>query len=137
MAEKKPEWVKMKPAEVEQIVIDLAKKEETPEKIGLILRDTHGVPKVKLVGKKIGKILEEAKIKVSGIGERTQLKIDNVEKHILKNKHDYTALRSLQKRRWIVNKSNKNNSITAQWSYNTKVFLIPSNIFSLLYLERG
>ena len=105
MAEKKPEWVKMKPAEVEQIVIDLAKKGETPEKIGLILRDTHGIPKVKLVGKKISRILEEAKIKISGNGERTQKKIDNIEKHIAKNKHDYTALRSLQKRRWIVNKS--------------------------------
>ena len=105
MAEKKPEWVKMKPTEVEQIVIDLAKKGETPEKIGLILRDTHGVPKVKLIGKKIGKILEDAKIKVSGNRERTQKKIDNVEKHITRNKHDYTALRSLQKRRWIVNKS--------------------------------
>ena len=105
MAEKKPEWVKMKPSEVEQIVIDLAKKGESPEKIGLILRDTHGIPKVKLVGKKISKILEEAKISISGNGERTQKKIDNIERHILKNKHDYTALRSLQKKRWIVNKS--------------------------------
>lgn len=105
MEEKKPEWVKMKPAEVEKIVVDLAKKGETVEKIGLILRDTHGIPKAKLVGKKIGKIISEAKISMPTIQERVARKVENVEKHIAKNKHDYTAQRSLEKKRWIVNKS--------------------------------
>ena len=51
------EWLKIKPSEVENIVIDLYKKGNTPAKIGLILRDQHGIPKAKLIGKKISKII--------------------------------------------------------------------------------
>ena len=105
MAENKPEWVKMKPSEVEKIVVDLAKKGETPEKIGLILRDTHGIPKAKLVGKKIGTILREANLPVASNKEVVSKKIKNVEQHLSKNKHDYTAQRSLHKNIWVANRS--------------------------------
>jgi small subunit ribosomal protein S15 len=104
MAEKKPEWVKMKPSEVESLVIELAKKGETPEKIGLILRDSHGIPKVKLVGKRIMQILRDAKVSVVSQKENYQKKISIIEQHIAKNKHDYTAQRSLNKKLWIVHK---------------------------------
>jgi ribosomal protein S15P/S13E len=104
MAEKKPEWVKMKSNEVEALVIDLAKKGETPEKIGVILRDTHGVPRVKLVGKRIMTILRDAKMPTESQKLRVNKKVKNIEQHIAKNKHDYKAQRSLNKNMWIVNK---------------------------------
>jgi small subunit ribosomal protein S15 len=104
MAEKKPEWVKMKPSEVEALVIELAKKGETPEKIGLILRDTHGIPKIKLVGKKIMQIINESKVSILSQKERLQKKMTAIETHIAKNKHDYTAQRSLGKKLWVARK---------------------------------
>jgi small subunit ribosomal protein S15 len=104
MADKKPEWVKMKPSEVEALVIELAKKGETPQKIGLILRDTHGIPKIKLVGKRISKIINEANLVAETQKARVDKKIKNIEQHIAKNKHDYKAQRSLNKNMWIVNK---------------------------------
>jgi len=104
MAEKKPEWIKMKPSEVESLVADLAKKGETPEKIGLILRDTHGIPKVKLVGKKISRIILDAKMSTGTQKIRVDKKVKVLQDHISKNKHDYKAQRSLNKNVWIANK---------------------------------
>ncbi len=50
----------MKREEVEKIIIELAKKGYSPSMIGLILRDSYGIPNVKkVVGKKISEILEE------------------------------------------------------------------------------
>lgn len=92
MAEK-ADWSKMKPAEVEKIITDLGKQGMPPEKIGLVLRDQHGVPKAKLLGLKIKKVLSKAKIEADS--EKTTLlkKIEKLHKHSEKNKHDYTAMR--------------------------------------------
>jgi len=100
MAEEKPSWVKMKPAEMEKLVVELAKKGETPEKIGLILRDKHGIPKAKLLGKKVGQILKENKLLETYEKDTVFAKTDKIKEHIAKNKHDYTAQRSLTKHLW-------------------------------------
>ncbi len=56
----KPEWVEMSEEEIVQKVIELAKEGHTQAMIGTILRDSYGVPDVKLItGKSIGRILEE------------------------------------------------------------------------------
>lgn len=56
----KPEWVDMSEEEVVQKVLELAKEGRTQAMIGTILRDSYGVPDVKLItGKSIGKILKE------------------------------------------------------------------------------
>lgn len=98
----KPEWVKMKPAEVEKLVVELYKAGNSTAKIGLVLRDQHGIPKAKLVGKKITNILKEAKITVSSQKEEMQKKMDKLEKHITSNKHDHGAKRSLNKKLWVM-----------------------------------
>jgi len=100
----KPEWVKMKPAELEKLVIELGKKGETPAKIGNILRDKHGIPKAKLVGKKISIILKENKITYTTERDAMEAKIKKVEAHALKNKHDKGAKRSLTKKLWAIKK---------------------------------
>lgn len=111
--EKQPEkkenkdWVKMKPAEIKQIVIDLAKKGETPAKIGLILRDQHGVAKAKLLGKKISQIITEEGIVIKSMKENVEGKITKLNTHSAKHKHDYSAKRSLTKKLWIVSKLTK------------------------------
>jgi small subunit ribosomal protein S15 len=107
MAETKTDWVGLKPKEVEKMVVELAKQGESPAKIGLILRDKHGIPKVKLLGKKILKILKEAQVEIKSENEKIQKKMNALERHISKNKHDYTAKRALTKKLWLANKLKK------------------------------
>lgn len=104
MKEKKSDWVKIKPAELEKIILDLHKEGNSPSKIGLVLRDKHGVPKARLLGKKVTQILAENKVKFTTEKEIAANKIQNVEKHISAHKHDYTAKRSLTKRLWAIKK---------------------------------
>ena len=56
----KPVWVELSGEEVENEVVKLARKGFSKAMIGVILRDSYGVPLVKVVtGKSISKILEE------------------------------------------------------------------------------
>ncbi len=95
----KPNWIRYDKKEIEQLVIKLAKTGKTTSEIGIILRDTYGVPDVRfLVGKKINKILQENSLQ-SKLPEdlmaliKRQIKIL---KHLEKNKQDKPALRGLQ-----------------------------------------
>jgi small subunit ribosomal protein S15 len=55
-----PEWVTLKPEEVEELVVKFAKEGYQSAMIGMILRDTYGIPDVKLItGKKISQIMKE------------------------------------------------------------------------------
>lgn len=101
VAENKPNWVSMKPAELEKIILELAKSGETPAKIGLILRDKHGIPKAKLLGKRICQILKASKIEIKSEEKAVEERIQKLEKHISKNSHDYTAKRSMTKTLWL------------------------------------
>lgn len=92
MAEK-ADWTKIKPAELEKIIVELARQGNAPEKIGLILRDQHGVPKAKLLGVKVGKILAKNKLGTDSEKKNISNKIEGLKKHSEKNKHDYTAMR--------------------------------------------
>ncbi|PIN94006.1 hypothetical protein COU54_00840 [Candidatus Pacearchaeota archaeon CG10_big_fil_rev_8_21_14_0_10_31_24] len=94
----------LKPKDVEKLVIELYRKEKSLAKVGLILRDKHGVPRAKLVGKKIKKILEDAGEPIISEKEIVQKKIKKLEEHRKKNKHDYTAQRSLAKKLWVAHK---------------------------------
>jgi small subunit ribosomal protein S15 len=101
---KKPDWVKMKPAELEKIVLELFSKGESPAKIGLILRDKHGIPKAKVLGKRITEILKEAKVPLKSEKAKIQAETERLNKHIEKNKHDATAKRHLTKMIWALAK---------------------------------
>ena len=95
--ESKTGWVKQKPEEIEKVKVDLARKGNPPEKIGLILRDQHGIPKAKLLGKKIGQILKAHKINANSEHANLTKKVENLRKHFGKHKHDYTAQRRIIK----------------------------------------
>lgn len=92
----KPAWLKRDAAEIEALVIKFAKKGLSSEKIGLMMRDMYGVPKAKLVGEDITKILKKA-----GINQEAQdlsnlkKRADQLEKHLATNKQDQVAKRSL------------------------------------------
>ncbi|MEK6967242.1 MAG: 30S ribosomal protein S15, partial [Nanoarchaeota archaeon] len=56
-------WVSYKPKEVELIILKLAKEGNAPSKIGMVLRDTYGIPDTELIiGKKITEVLVEKKV---------------------------------------------------------------------------
>ncbi|MBX4196439.1 30S ribosomal protein S15 [Candidatus Pacearchaeota archaeon] len=104
MAEEKPNWVKMKPAELEKLVVDMAKKGMSPEKIGLALRDQHAIPRAKLVGKKISVIMKENGIPLKSEKETILASIERMKAHAAKNKHDHSASRAITKQLWAIHR---------------------------------
>ena len=54
-----PHWLKTTPEDVVEHIIKLARKGLTPSQIGVVLRDSHGIPQVRFVtGNKILRILK-------------------------------------------------------------------------------
>lgn len=103
----KPSWVKMKPAELEGTIIELFNEEKNPAKIGLILRDKHGIPKSKLLGKKITQILRENKKDCTKEGEIVAKRVEKIQAHLKNNKNDQPAKRALTKKLWAIRRINK------------------------------
>ena len=91
----KPAWLKFTDKDVEAIVVKLAKKGLTSEKIGLALRDTYGVPKTKLLGKKISKILKENELYHDANLINLEKKKGQMKRHLEKNKQDKKTRRAL------------------------------------------
>lgn len=94
----KPVWIRYTVKEIEQLVVKLAKAGKTPSEIGVILRDTYGVPDVKtLTKKKISKILDENKVNPKLPSDLVALiqKDIAIMKHVDENKRDMTARRGL------------------------------------------
>lgn len=93
----KPLWLKRTKEEVESIVLKLAQQGLTAERIGLILRDTYGVPSTKLVAGKIKKILEKHNIKQEPSDlMHLRKRAEKLKLHLDKNKQDKVAKRGLQ-----------------------------------------
>ena len=99
---KKLSWVKTKPAELQKIVVELAKQGNSPAQIGLILRDKYGIPKAKLLGKRISKILKEADIKYITEKDIIEKNVEKLKEHMKKNKYDTGASRSITKKLWRI-----------------------------------
>ena len=103
--ENKPSWIKIKPDEIEKIVVDLVGEGKSPGQIGLILRDKHGVPKTKLFGKKITRVLNEKDVKYKSDADIIREHTEKLKLHIAKKKHDHPASRSLTKKLWVLHSS--------------------------------
>jgi len=98
----KPSWVKLKKEELEKIVVELAMEGKSPAQIGMILRDKHGVPRAKVLGRKITRILEDKGIDYNDEKKVFEKRVEKLKTHLAKNKHDYPAARSLTKRLWVL-----------------------------------
>lgn len=94
---KKPVWLKYTDQEVKEIILKLAEKDSklTAEKIGLILRDSYGIPQTKIYGFKIGQVLKEAGKYVSPDLKNLETKEAKLMKHLVKNHGDQKTKRSL------------------------------------------
>jgi len=94
-----PSWVKLKPKDVEKLVIELAKKGYTSAMIGTILRDSYGIPDVKLLtGKKISQIMKENNLYPEVPEDLLNLirRAVNLRKHLEKHRKDLHSKRGLQ-----------------------------------------
>ena len=120
-----PTWLKLKKDEVVALVLKLAKKDYQSSVIGLILRDSYGVPDVKIItGKTISQILKENKLG-SEVPEDIQNLIKRavkVRKHLSSNKKDTTSKRGLQliesKIRRLEKYYKRTGQLPKKWKYN-------------------
>lgn len=97
-------WVRQSPKELEEIIIQLRKDGLTASQIGIKLRDSYGIPRVKAVmHSKMGDILEKNNLK-SDVPEDLMSLINTykrVSAHMLLNKRD---LNNGRKRALIMSK---------------------------------
>jgi len=121
----KARWVKYKPKEVELLIAKFAKAGKPASQIGLILRDTYGIPDVKKVlGKKITKLLGEQKIKPKLPEDLTSLIKRSIalRKHIKGNHKDEPARRGLilteSKIGRLVKYYKKNKVLPKEWKFD-------------------
>lgn len=119
-----PEWVQYTPEQVEQLVVELAKKGYQSAQIGLILRDTYGIPDVKLItGKKISKIMKEHGLypKVPEDLLNLMRRAVNLRKHLEQHPKDLHSKRGLQliesKIRRLVKYYKSKGVLPADWRY--------------------
>jgi small subunit ribosomal protein S15 len=118
-------FVTLSAKEVEKKVIELGKEDKGPSMIGLILRDTYGVPSVKkLTGKSILQILKENKLNTEVPEDLSSLveKANKLKKHLENNKKDLHNKRSLSliesKIRRLTKYYMKKGVIPSNWRYN-------------------
>ena len=96
----KPVWVELSPDEVESEVVKLARRGHSKSMIGTIMRDSRGVPLVKIVaGKKISDILTENDIETPLPEDLSNLvrKALNVRKHLETNHKDLESIKGLNR----------------------------------------
>jgi len=120
-------WIRYKPKEMELMILKLAKEGKTSSQIGIILRDTYGVPDVKVITKKsIMATLKEKKVMPELPEDLSALIRKNVDilKHIEKNKMDQTAKRGLllteSKIKRLVKYYKRSGRLSSDWKYDSK-----------------
>ncbi|HJJ27515.1 MAG TPA: 30S ribosomal protein S15 [Methanocorpusculum sp.] len=120
-----PEWSNKNAKEVEAKVVELRRTGLSSAAIGLVLRDKHGVPDVKLAtGKKINKIIIENNMADDIPEDLRNLmhKALGMRKHLTDNKHDLHNKRQLQlteaKIRRLVKYYTGNGKLPATWAYS-------------------
>ncbi len=118
-------WISYSPEEIEQLIVKISKTGKSIAQIGLILRDTYGIPDVhKLAGKKVGQILKAHKIEQKIPEDLVNLikKEIMIIKHLENNKHDMPSRRGLSltesKIKRLTKYYKRNKLLPADWTYN-------------------
>jgi small subunit ribosomal protein S15 len=121
----KPTWIRYKPKEIELLIGKLAKEGKTSSEIGIILRDSYGVPSIKLItDKRLQEILAEKKL-VPNVPEDLMALMKRsvkIRKHIETYRQDMTAVRGLQltesKIKRLAKYYKRINKLTPDWKYD-------------------
>lgn len=120
-----PAWVPLSKEEIEDLIIKMGKDGVTMARIGLLLRDQHAVPDVKLAtGRTVLDILKENDLQANIPDDLVALmrKAINLQAHLQENKKDLANKRNLQmvesKIRRIVKYYKREGSLPADWQYS-------------------
>jgi small subunit ribosomal protein S15 len=123
-----PEWVAMKPKEIERTVLRLADEGYSSSLIGMKLRDQYGVPSVKhSTGKSILKILAENKRtpKLPEDLRNLMKKAVNLGEHLAENPKDLHNRRALEltevKIRRLMRYYKSKGTLPEDWNYDLKM----------------
>ena len=117
--------------EVEALVMKLSKEGYPPSKIGIILRDQHGIPLAKpITGKSVTQILKERNL-VSSLPEDLEnllRRATRLHVHYDKNKADLSNKRALQiveAKIYKLSRYYKNKGVLPQeWKYKPKAIAL-------------
>jgi len=120
-----PTWIRYKTNEIELLIAKLSKEGLRPSEIGTFLKDSYGIPDVKLLaGKTVIRILKEKNL-AAAVPEDLQALIKrsiDLRKHLETNKGDMTAKRGLQlaesKIRRLVKHYKSTKVFPADWNYD-------------------
>ncbi len=122
---KRSDWLGYGPKEIEELIVKLAKEDKTPSEIGLILRDSYGIPSVKdATGNKIGFFLEKNKLATEIPEDLENLikKAVNLRKHLETNKkdiHNKSGLNLIESKiRRLVKYYKNTRKLPADWRYD-------------------
>ena len=120
-----PTWVRYTDKEIKLLIAKLAKEGKTSSQIGIILRDTYGIPDIRLVTKqRITKLLKEKEMQPELPEDLMALIKKNVRitKHIEANKQDETAKRGLSltasKINRLVKYYKRSGRLASEWKYD-------------------
>ncbi len=120
-----PKWVVYDPEEIEEIIVDLAKRGYGPSMIGIILRDQFGIPLVKpILGKSITEVLEERGVKMVVPEDLFRLlqKAVNLRRHLEEHPKDTHAKKGLldleSKIRRLVKYYKRVGKLPPDWKYD-------------------
>ena len=121
-------WVKLKPAELEEIIVKLAKQGKASAEIGLILRDQYGIPSARDAYKqRIARIMKKNKAYNEVLPEdmyNLVRKAVNLRKHMDRNKKDYTSYRGLEltesKIRRLAKFYKKQGALPEKWKWDAQ-----------------
>lgn len=120
-------WVRYKEKEVELLIQKLAKEGKTSSEIGMILRDTYGIPDTKLITKRrISHIMEEKGLNKEIPEDLLELikKAVKINKHLEKNRLDQTAKRgallTLSRIRRLTKYYKRTGKLKSEWKFDPK-----------------
>jgi small subunit ribosomal protein S15 len=90
------EKTEINPEKIKELIVELYKKGNTPEKIGRILKEQYNISVKEVTGKKIMKILREKGLKVFPTDlENVINRLKKLKEHYTKHRHDYKAKRAI------------------------------------------
>lgn len=125
LSDKTKVWVKYTSEEVSKIIDKLHKAGKTPSQIGMILRDSYGIPDARaIIKKKLLKNMKEKGAKIELPEDLIFLMKKEIKllKHLDKNKKDMPSKRGLQltesKIRRLVKYYKRKGTLPADWVYD-------------------
>lgn len=120
-----PVWLRYKPEEVELLITKLSKEGKNSSEIGIVLRDTYGIPDVRLLcKKKISAILKEKKLAPEFPDDLLALirKSVAIRKHLEINHKDQTAKRGLtlteSQIKALIKHYKKTGKLASEWKFD-------------------